>query len=430
MNTFTPPDAVVLLCAAFLRLFQSYVRSQNSPCSFRPNEIVLQLIPVGFVASETALVVPTQAEYRALALEVYERCGLETWNAGDEAIAPGNAPSILLSDKIPSSIDLKLTAEAPSSVLHEPTSLHIAYSQSIDGRWISASWTEDDGSNQMSMSYCLGMEEAAPRRAFEDIAREIWETSIGMIQARKVRWRFLIASAGVMEQEELRGKPHYGTLLRSDVLVLIEISSAWTRLADDAGQDSISLVLLAIDCNPPLSLLPSELNLASTCLNTQAALYTTPVSTPQPSILSPEQFGTVATPASGSGPTNAVTPTDNAFEVDPDSSLVDVTDETWGVVLCHRLHNTRSLVERRPGLASGYLVKRAGREDEDGIVAMSVNLLYTARPHEPQLKEILGVYRGLGTLARLKGLADPVKSVLPWHVAAAVKAQEALSSVM
>jgi len=201
-------------------------------------------------------------------------------------------------------------------------------------------------------------------------------------------------------------------------------------LADDSDTGALTLVLLAVDPCPPLSILPADLELTTNNPNTQAALYTTPISTPQPIILSPEQAVPAATPASGNGPINALTPTDNVIDIDPDSSLIDVTDETWGVVLGHRIHNTMSLTDRRPGLASGYLIKRAGRQDEDGMVAMCVNLLHIDQPYTPQLREILAVYRGLGTLARLKGLADPIRSVIPWHVAAAVKAQEVLSSVM
>lgn len=201
-------------------------------------------------------------------------------------------------------------------------------------------------------------------------------------------------------------------------------------LADNSDRGTLTLVLLTVDACPPLSILPAYLESTVNNLKSQAALYNTPISTPQPIILSPEQVVPAATPGSGNGPVNALTPTDNTIDMDPDSSLIDVTDETWGVILSHRIHNTTSLVERRPGLASGYLIKRAGRQDESGIVAMSVNLIHIDRPYIPQLREILAVYRGLGTLARLKGLADPVRSVIPWHVAAAVRAQELLSSVM
>lgn len=208
INTFTEPDAVVYLCAAFLRLFHTYLQVEKSSPYSGPSEIVLQLIPVSFVASKTSIIVPTQADYRGLALEVYERCGLGLGQSVDGAVAPGNAAPILLSHKIPASIDFKLTAEPPLSVRHESTDLHIAYSQSGNGRWISASWTDAEGNRQMSMSYCLGMKGAASRRAFGEIAREIWKTSIEMVQVKKMRWRFVIAKVGVMEPEEHDGELH------------------------------------------------------------------------------------------------------------------------------------------------------------------------------------------------------------------------------
>ncbi|MCJ1364966.1 mediator of RNA polymerase II transcription subunit 13 [Acarospora aff. strigata] len=430
IDMFSRPDAVVHLCAAFLRLYQTYIQAEKSSRSTGPNEIVLQLIPINLIASKVSVVVPTQQEYRALALEVYERCGLETGPTMDSASVPGNAPGILLSDKIPSSLDFSLRSEPPMSVLHEPSTLHVAYSQGVGGRWISVSWTDSEGNHQMSMSYCLGSDETEPRRAFQDVAREVWETSIGLARARKGKWRLIIARVGIMEPDELAGK------LRNPLKVsFIAISNtstfiAWTLVADESGQGMVTLVLLAVDIRPALSLLPSENETASNSLNMQSTLYTTPISTPQPMILSPEYVGAAATPASGNGPTNAGTPTDNAFEIDPEASLIDVSDESWGMLLRHRIHNTRSLTERRPGLASGYLIKRAGRHDEDGIVAMSVNLLQGDSPYDPQLRDILTMYRGLGTIARLKGLAHPIKSVMPWHVAAAVEAQEALSSLM
>lgn len=214
VNTFTEPDAVVYLCAAFLRLFHTYLQVEKSSLYSGPNEIVLQLIPVSFVASKTSIVVPTQADYRGLALEVYERCGLGLGQNVDGAVAPSNAASILLSHKIPASIDFKLNADPPLSVRHESTDLHIAYSQSGDGRWISTSWTDAEGNHQMSMSYCVGIRRTGSRRAFAEIAREIWKTSIEMVQVKEMRWRFLIAKVGVMEPEEHGGKLHDDFLIK------------------------------------------------------------------------------------------------------------------------------------------------------------------------------------------------------------------------
>jgi mediator of RNA polymerase II transcription subunit 13 len=208
INTFVEPDAVVYLCAAFLRLFHTYLQVEKSSLYSGPSEIVLQLIPVSFVASKTSIIVPTQADYRGLAFEVYERCGLGLGQSVDGAVAPLNAASILLSHKIPASIDFKLSAEPPLSVGHESTDLHVAYCQSGDGRWISASWTDTEGNRQMSMSYCVRMKGSRSIRTFGEIAREIWKISIEMVQVKKMRWRFVIAKVGIMEPEERDGKLH------------------------------------------------------------------------------------------------------------------------------------------------------------------------------------------------------------------------------
>lgn len=208
INAFTQADAVVHLCAAFLRLFHTYLQAEKSSLYSGPSEIVLQLIPVKLIASKTSIIVPTQAIYWGLALEVYERCGLGFGQSAEGAVTPGNATAILLSQKIPASIDFKLAAEPPLSVRHESTDLHIAYSQSGDGRWISASWTDAEGSRQMSMSYCLSMKGTGSRRAFAEVASEIWKTSVEMIHVKKMMWRFLIAKAGIMEPEEQDGKLH------------------------------------------------------------------------------------------------------------------------------------------------------------------------------------------------------------------------------
>ena len=139
----------------------------------------------------------------------------------------------------------------------------------------------------------------------------------------------------------------------------------------------------------------------------------------------------------------ASTPNDAVPDLDTDSPLVDYADETWGVVLNHRLQNAESLVDFRYALASGYLVKRSGLGDSDGLVALSLSLIYHptttptttmtsnhAKIYEAALREALHHYRGLVTLAQHLGVVDVTKAVTPWHIAAATKAQEALSFLL
>lgn len=64
---------------------------------------------------------------------------------------------------------------------------------------------------------------------------------------------------------------------------------------------------------------------------------------------------------------------------------------------------------------------------------MSVNLIYTQRPlssYEMLLREVLGMYRDLATLARARGTLNVQRNTLPWHIATAVRAQEMLSYVL
>lgn len=157
-------------------------------------------------------------------------------------------------------------------------------------------------------------------------------------------------------------------------------------------------------------------------------IYTTPVSTPQPNTQSSDPPGNPGITANGAA--NAGTSIDLGAELEGDATIVDVMDDVWAVVLNHRLRNSNSVIDFQPALASGLLVKRGGPHEEDSPVCLGVNILHAYQSYRPLLKEILSSYRGLYTLARTRGTVDSVKSVLPWHIASAIKAQEALSSVM
>jgi mediator of RNA polymerase II transcription subunit 13 len=158
----------------------------------------------------------------------------------------------------------------------------------------------------------------------------------------------------------------------------------------------------------------------------------TPVSTPNPSIsiASPEQAGNAPTPGAAY---NAPTPTDGSLEPDPDVVLTDMCDESWAVILSHRLNNSHHVTELRPALVSGYLLRRKGVADSDGVFAMTVNLVHTPRPspsHEILLREVLGMYRDLATLARARGIRSVQNNTIPWHIATALRAQELLSYIL
>lgn len=394
--------SIVECCAVFNQIFESYKKLLSSKKLPVNNDLALQLIPQDFVASSHSVAMPSPLEFSRLAMEMYDRCT-------QFGAAVPSPPAIMLEQPPPRIIDFKLTTHPSASLLHENTCLHIAYAQSIDGRWITAAWTDNRGSQQMTASYCLGRKGKPLSTTMAEVGTEIWGATRDFISAWKVHWRIIIAKCGMMEQSEVE---------------------LWSALAQSESKASITLTLVTVDTDPSMQLLPPPAKVSSNALS---VFYTTPVSTPQASMVSPEQSGNPSTPMRENVAAGAPTPGDNNPESDGDATLTEITDQTWGAVLSHRLNNSCSLTELNPALVSGYLVKRGGTRTEDPPVVMEVNIVHNEgnpRAYESLLREMLTYYRGLGTLARARGMVDKDTDIRPWHIAAAEKAVKALYMLM
>ncbi|KAG9247189.1 mediator complex subunit 13 C-terminal-domain-containing protein [Calycina marina] len=389
---------LVQICTAFQHLFNLHKKVLSERKANIANDVVLQLVPLDFIASPMSIVVPLPSEYNQLAMETYDRC--------IEFTTCSSTAAILLEQPLPRNIDFRLNPNPSASVFQENSCLHIAYAQSIDDRWITAVWTDTCGAQQMTASYCLGRKNEPLSTPFSDIASEIWETSLEIMAKKKIHWRVMMSRIGVMASSE------------------VEI---WTGLAVAEADVQVNLTLLSVQTDPSLRLLPPHITLSPNATATQPSI--TPASTPQASqtsVLSPEQ---VSTPATSNSAGDAVEP-------DRDARLLDFTDHSWGVVLSHRLNNSNSLLELNTVLISGYLMKRSGSTSDDPPIVMEVNIVHcevVGNPrtcHENLIKEVLIYYRALGTLARARGIVDKTTDIRPWHIAAAEKAVKALYALM
>ncbi|KAI9640650.1 hypothetical protein NHQ30_010950 [Ciborinia camelliae] len=401
---------LVHICAAFKHLFEFYRKSLSGNNLKAVNELVLQLVPLDFVAAPYSLVVPSPAEYSRLAMEVYDRCV--------DFASSSTTAAILLEKPLPRSIEFKLSLSPSPALLQENSCLHIAYAQSIDERWITAAWSDNRGTKQMTASYCLGRKNEPFTLHFTDVANEIWETTLDLISSKKVHWRIIIAKTAVMEQSEI---------------------DSWTCLASTESNAQISLTLVTVQTDPSLRILPPQIRVPPPSMTATSQPSTTPVSTPQASqssIFSPDNPSTPSRDSTTNPLTPSEAPSTSAPAVPPEpdqnSRLIDLTDQTWGAILSHRLNNSNSLLEFNPALVSGYLIKNSGTSTDDPPIVMEVNIIHAevvGNPrtfHETLLREILGYYRGLATLARVRGVVHPVRDGRPWHVAAAEKAVKAL----
>lgn len=154
----------------------------------------------------------------------------------------------------------------------------------------------------------------------------------------------------------------------------------------------------------------------------------TPEGNPQASAPSPEVSGVSSTPG-GAVQLSTPPPTTAFGDHDAEARLIDITDETWGILMGRSVDDCIPS-EYCPALASGYLVKRCGPRDEDGLVRIGVNIIRGQKPHRPLLKAVLGMYSNLASLGRIRGIADPARSVDPYHIAAVRKAHTAVSAAM
>ncbi|KAF1976923.1 hypothetical protein BU23DRAFT_626576 [Bimuria novae-zelandiae CBS 107.79] len=442
INPFNRPSAIWELCSAFWALFQSYQQGpQSRPDQVQKPDLVLQIVPISYIASCEAPVILDASIYANLAREVYDRCPPSAPSEDKLPLNIYSAPSLQLEETIPRNIQFKLTADTPQDLMRENSYMHIGYAISLDGTWVTAAWSDTCGKSQTVVSYNLGT------RPFTDIAKEIWQTTIEILQVRRVTWRVCIAKAGVMEREELE---------------------AWVFLVSCPTVLSLFTTLLTVDSEPHLKFTPPVPPGNASAVGQPSA--NTPDSTPQAGV-SPEQGLTpAATPA-------VETPADPTS--DPDARLVDLTDESWGIILAHRLHNSHSINEYRPALISGLLVKRgtspahpappSSPDPLPGPIIIGVNILWmgavnptraatspfpsssdgispggqaqspgpgqeprynsltwTPTPQaraaaENLMKEVLGQFRGLGTLARLRGVKGSRHGAVPWHVAVALR---------
>ncbi|KAJ5387661.1 hypothetical protein N7509_010202 [Penicillium cosmopolitanum] len=399
VNPFPHAAALVDICAAFWRLFQQLAANADRQQTRQLNDVVLQIIPLEFIVSEDSMVVPTQPDYLNLALEM-------------PILRPFVcAPAIVLADPAPKSIGFRLAAEK-GSPLQDGRSLHLALSKSSDQRWISAAWSDGTGSLQMTMSYCLRYRSRGVPRPIADVRNEIWAATKHIMENYQARWKLVLANTEPMDTDDIEG---------------------WASLSEQLNKlrpGTVELSIVTVSAIPDLVLETPTAPMTTGVLNPHFS--STPVSTPNPSIsiASPEQAGNAPTPGAAY---NAPTPTDGSLEPDTDVVLTDMCDESWTVVLSHRLNNSHHVTELRPALVSGYLLRRKGVVDSDGVFAMTVNLVHTPRPsltHETLLREILGMYRDLATLARVRGIRSVQNNTLPWHIATALRAQELLSYVL
>ncbi|KAL8692987.1 MAG: hypothetical protein Q9218_002104, partial [Villophora microphyllina] len=418
VNPFNDETMLPHLCQAFLRLSTRYASRVESALQNRTREVILQIIPINFLVNCDRLTFPPPKAYVQLAFELYSRCDPAPHE--DESMPPPYASrsAVRLAKHIPRAINFHLGSRSALPLAHDPC-LHLAYSWDCDEQWLACAWTDSVGEIEWNAVYCL--QDPAPDfwAAFSQTVQEILETTTDMLRPANMRRRVHIVKDSELYQRELE---------------------VWrVHSASIFHQQSVTVTMFSVNSHPPLSFPPQQPPSGYHFLpvNTSTSPQTPYDQVPTPDHSSPSV--TAPRPVLSSTPTGASGFTDT----DPSARLIDIVSETWAMIspipaTDPYLPPTKFVRV----LTSGYLLKRAGPEDDDGLVPLGINLVSTdiskqadmnaasTKAHEKVMRELLGMYSDLATLARSRGLEEWKTGVLPWHLAAARKGKRAVRGCM
>lgn len=441
--------------ACFLNLWRSYHNTASrdkrfngkEPSQRQISDIDFKIVPIDLVASPASLVVPTAQQMALLAREMYDRCPPSSDIANESSpLSNAAAPSVELVAPLPKRISFQLTSDPPADLLHEASILHVAFATSKDGKWTNVIWHDNTGRYANASALCM------QGRSFANIALEVWKRTMELIKAREVIWRIFIVTAGGDGVETSR-------------------ANCWKDIISQHTERKQLLSVTLLHFQPDLAL---SITHPSDSAPIPGSGAPTPAATPQPgsgqaiSITSPEAINAGNAPVTAPPTPAPSEAASSILEADPDAHLIETEDETWGMLIDRDLASTlrpsKSWPERiveRPdhitALSYGVLIKRgkignaiSSFAAERPFPCAGASLLWTLRVRpksdrqgvgerpnvdegssrhaEVMLREVLGMFRNLGLLSKVKGL-DP-SGLVPVHVIAAMKGAEGLNGLL
>lgn len=416
------------LCACFWMLFQSYLEALKSGGQSRSEEsvpdVVLQLLPIELVAGMDRLVIPDPAILTNLAREVYDRCPAASTNDQDGDGAA--TPSILLAPPVPKRIAFQLLADVPAeSLLQDGRVLHLAVAMSGDREWMSCVWSDGQGRTITQESFCLrGL-------TIPSVVRQTWQRTGELISRLRVIWRVFVA----LDEGVWRGKG---------------LEKVWRDVVTSGRIGGTTVCVTLAKVQPEIRVRVMGDAIIGDGANGLATPASTPVAfsngngvatgTNSPNVGASDGFGAPLTPAGSESTISGAAAAMQVAENDPDAHLVEVEDESCGLLFKPQL----SALAGMDGMTNGAVVRK-GKDAIGGRGLLGVSLFWTLqvkaqgagaveigslRQAEVTLREVLRMYRALSVLTRARGLHEGEGGVLPVHLAVACKGAKGLEGFL
>ena len=193
------------LCDALLRLPNSYGAALERRQPERQNNIVMQIVPLDLVWSPECIVVPSPADYRRLAFEVYSQCDAsESERTQDFNFL--REPAIRLAKAVPKTIDFKLASDCSALLIQSDHCVHMSYTWDTTSEWLAAVWTDNLGLLSWRACYCVGKNREKPWKPFYEVLKEMLETTFVMLHPPNAPWQLFVCKDSQMLKAESDGK--------------------------------------------------------------------------------------------------------------------------------------------------------------------------------------------------------------------------------
>ena len=205
VNPFKDQQYLPRLCDALSRLPNSYGMAREKLRPEKRDDLVMQIVPLDLVWSSEFIVVPSPAEYRRLAFEIYNQCP-SSQSGQDPELDYNSAPAICLAKAIPKTIDFKLASESSAPLTKSDNCVHVSYAWDTVSEWLVAIWTDNLGILSWRACYYLGRNVEKPWKPFFDVVKEILETSFDMLRPPNAPWHLFVCKDRLMLKQEKEGE--------------------------------------------------------------------------------------------------------------------------------------------------------------------------------------------------------------------------------
>lgn len=159
-------------------------------------------------------------------------------------------PPWVLAEPLPEKVQLNIKnplITRPQIVQDTSATIHVAYTFSLDRRWMVVVWTDNRGT-MMDFSVLEIQTDTTIGSPLTGVFKETWTRTKRMAERTGLQWNTVLAKMGLIFEGELQGKAH---LLR-DVYLWVSMRTLkyilWTVWVDIVeGEDKVAIVSLDIE---------------------------------------------------------------------------------------------------------------------------------------------------------------------------------------